>query len=567
MAIDYLQLHKDKKKELQELNDRRKSDNELVTSRNYILRDVNDKRIDDVLMVTMNRLKVFKAYVLASLGRADEKVEVTSSDLNMDTAIKEEFIRAAFRSGNDRLQKRGEFLLEPFIDQQSCMNGQAALEILWQQMPAKDGKEAYLDTAINAWDTEFMTYEQDVENLAWAGYEIPMTKGAIEGQAWAVQKGFVADAKEKQVVTLWTPTDYLIYIGDTEVYKMPHDYKSPQVVLQGVPLGSMKEGKDNLKYKWESIFFLVREMIEEYNMCISVLQTLNIKEIKQALQMELKPGQEPPDYIDVAGTGSITGTTSGKIDLVPYGDARQSMLLALQEINKALSDGTLSRITLGDLPGELSAVALLQIEQGQGQVFMPRLGNRGLLKAQAARKIIQQVIDIGGKIEIGADGHKRTFNAKDLEGQYDINYIYANKNPETEFARVRIAKEYEGVFDELTILTDVLKRDDPENDLMNINIQRATRGSRSLTMYDQLLSLRKKEEQGDEEAADKANLLEMELNITIEQLQQGILPTEEGAPLPNGAAPSLPAMNTNTQAMDLTRSVQGEPAGGTINAS
>ena len=390
-----------------------------------------------------------------------------------------------------------------------------------------------------------------------------MTKGAIEAQAWARMKNFVPKDKVNQVVTIWTPTDYLIYIKDQEVYKMPHDYKSPPVAIQAVPIGSMQGGNDSIKYRMESIFFLVREMIEEYNMCISVLQTLNIKAIKQALQQPIKAGQEPSDYIDVAASGSITGTTGGPIDVIPYGDAKNSMILALQEINKALNDGTLARITLGDLPGELSAVALLQVEQGQGQVFMPRLGNRGLLKEQAARIIIKQAIALGSSIEIGSDGHKRTYKTSDLDGEYDITYMYANKSPDTEFARVRMAKEYENVLQEIDILTDVLKRDDPEGDLRGLNIQRAVKASPTLQKYVFLMALREEEERGNQKAADMANLLEMELNITIEQLEQGVLPQAEGEPLPTGAP--LQAMNANTQAMDLSNSVR-EPLGGRTNA-
>ena len=37
------------------------------------VKDVTDARIKDIVNVTMNRLKIFKAYVEASLNKADER--------------------------------------------------------------------------------------------------------------------------------------------------------------------------------------------------------------------------------------------------------------------------------------------------------------------------------------------------------------------------------------------------------------------------------------------------------------------------------------------------------------
>ena len=123
----------------------------------------------------------------------------------------------------------------------------------------------------------------------------------------------------------------------------------------------MLQDEDTLLYQMESIFFLVRGLIDEYNRCLSILQTLNLKAIKVALQQVVTDGGEASEYDEVAAMGSNSPVdVAGGIQLVPYGDARRSMILALEELNKALNDGTLSRIMLGELPGELSAVALVQ---------------------------------------------------------------------------------------------------------------------------------------------------------------------------------------------------------------
>ena len=226
------------------------------------------------------------------------------------------------------------------------------------------------------------------------------------------------------------------------------------------------------------------------------------------------------------------------------------MVLALQEINRAMDDGTLARIMLGDLPGEMSAVALVQVEQGQGQVYMPRLGTRGLEKEQISRMAIRQLEVLGiSSFEVGVPGHKRQFKLSDLIGEYEISFKYTNKNPETDFARLSMATQYKasGLMDDLTILEDVMKRDDPEGDLRKVHRQNARLMSPTLQMYDTLMAMSKDYEDGDESAAVEIEILEAELGVNIDQILAGNLPqaqpqkeqpAAQPGPLPTGAKSS-----------------------------
>lgn len=556
--MDYLQAHKDKKIELNDLNKRRDEDNEIVTSYAYKMKwPGKTTEVESVINVTMNRLKVFKAYVEAALHKADEKSFVESEDEKVNKDEIKNFIDTAFDSANYRLQVRGEFLLEPYFDDQACMRGELASLQLFQEMPAKEGNEAYIDTNITQWDTRFITYERSSDGLAWGAYETTKTKGMIEGEPWFEKATIKETGKEAVVLDMWVPEEHIIYIAEKEVFKEPNPYKFVPICVQKVPIGSMLADKDALKYQCESIFFLVRDLIEEYYRCVSVLQTLNFLAIKAATQ-EYTPDKgadaawEPGDL----RPGTNVGVESlGAISLIPFGKAERSMILALQEINKAINDGTLARITLGDLPGELSAVALIQIEQGQGQVYMPRLGARGLLKEQIAPMIIRQCLILGSTIEMGIPGHKRTWKMSDLDGEYKIGYTYTNKSPETDYARVSMAKSYVNVIDEESILRDVLKRDDPEGDMRKLNRQRLRVLVPNLQIYDGLLALAEAHEDGDEGAATEIAITEAQLGISAEQMLAGNLPQagqqpqqrESGLPLLTEQGKSSPQKTADLQ--------------------
>lgn len=531
---DYLELHKEAFKERDGINKRRGSDYKLATSYQYAMTDKDNKVLKGVIHTTMNRLKVFKSYVLASLGRADERIVVETEDDAFDTAGVEDFLRRAFRSADLKRFKVGEFGLDPFFDEQACMNGELAARVLFQEMPASEGKEAYLDTDITPWDTQYIAPIMGADGLSQCGYEIKKTKAVIDAEKWAQETGYTLSEKDATEIDLWVPDENIIYINKEVVYRQPNPYGFVPICIQAVPIGTMMVADDSLKYQMESIYFLVRDLVNEYNRCLSILQTLNLLAIKPALTEVAKEAHE---YDELTAPGSTTPEdVPNAVQMVPYGEARRAMMLALQELNSALDDGTLSRIMLGHIDvTEMSAVALVQVEQGQGQVYMPRLGSRGLLKKQISEMFIKQVEILGiTSFEVGVTGHKKTFKSSDLDGEYEINFMYTNKSPETDFARLSMATQYKvsGLMDDLTILEDVMKRDDPEGDLRKVHRQGLRQMSPTLQMYDGLMALAKMYEAGDESAAVEIDILEAELGVNIDQILAGNLPQAQSREQP-----------------------------------
>jgi len=201
------------------------------------------------------------------------------------------------------------------------------------------------------------------------------------------------------------------------------------------------------------------------------------------------------------------------------------MIIALQEINKGIDDATLNRITLGDLPGDLSAVALLQIEKGQGQVFLPRLANRGLLKQQGAEMFIEQTKNLGvSKVAIGTPGHKREYDVSKLEGSNDVKYKYSAKNPETDFGRASLNDALRQDLDAETRLGEILLRNDPKGDHRRKTMEEARRTSPILQKYAAVNAFAVEADMGNEDAEVEGSLLELELGVDIDGLHRGVLP-------------------------------------------
>ena len=566
---DVLDLHKEAFKERDALNKRRMSDYKLATSYKYAMTDKDNKVLKGVIHTTMNRLKVFKSYVLASLGKADERIVVETEDEAFDTAEVEDFLKRAFRSADLKRFKMGEFGLDPFFDEQACMNGELAARVLFQEMPASEGKDAYLDTDITPWDTQYIAPILGADGLSQCGYEIKKTKAVIESEKWAQETGFSLSEKGATEIDLWIPEENIIYINGEVVFRQPNPYKFVPVCVQAVPIGTMMVAEDSMTYQMESIYFLVRDLINEYNRCLSILQTLNLLAIKPALTEAI---QDAHEYDELTAPGSVTPEDApNAVQIVPYGEARRAMILALQELNSAIDDGTLSRIMLGHIDvTEMSAVALVQVEQGQGQVYMPRLGSRGLLKKQISEMSIRQIEVLGiTSFEIGVPGHKKTFKSSDLDGEYEIDFRYTNKSPETDFARLSMATQYKvsGLMDDLTILTDVMKRDDPDDDLRKMHRQDLRQISPTLRLYDGAKALLKDIEDGDEEAKAEFDILEATLDVDLDQIVAGNIPVTQPKEQPiqtpmGGFLPTTTGERTSAQkATDLQRTAGEEEEG------
>lgn len=525
---DWLQLHKDRKAEFADLYQRMDDDAKLITNVKYVMRGLDEKPVPHVTGVMTNRPAIFAAFVEASLNRADEKVTVESDDESLDTAVIEDAIKRLFIQANLRRRQQGSPNVEPYIDQQSCLRGRAVQPLLIQE------SDEGITIDMPKWDARYVTYAYGVNGLKFAACEMKKTRAMLESEAWAVKKGITLSGKTGDVVDIWTEEEHLIYLDGVKVLEESHIFGFVPVVVQIVPIGLMFSDDGILKNEGESIFALIRYLISEFNRLVSIMQTHNMRSLFGSTQEYVKDGGDSHNPTEInTPNANVPVDAPGAISLIPYTEVRQSAILLLKELSVALDDGSLSRITLGQLPGPMSAVALVQVEQGQGQVFMPRLGNRGLAKQALAEMAIAEMEALGlTKFELGNPGHKNQINMADLEGEYNISYVYSARTPETDFARWSLARQVEGKLDDETILRDIVKRDDPEGDLAKLRRQQLRGISRTLVIYDGLEALAKLYEDGDKTMAAEIDIVEAELGVDIDEILAGKVPFGAGGTKP-----------------------------------
>ncbi len=529
--MDYIDLVKAKESELKDLRDRQDKDRNLLYLQKYVLTDASNKRVPDIIHVTLNRPAVFAANVISSLNKTAEQRAVTSNDRTFDTRFVEDLLKAAFASANERLRKRGEFPLNPFFDEQSCIRGTLAARCLFRMGEGLDGKEILIPD-ITPWDTRFVTYEVGENGLEWAAYSTKRTRDLI-----LADYGVTIDGEKGDVVDVWYREGNEVYIDGNKVMSQPHDYGFTPVAISMVTSGSMLQDEDALVHRGESIFFLIRDVIPELNRLSSIMQTLNMKAIKPPMKFKSKGGTRatPPSYEDATDMATITALDdTGDIAPIDYGDAKASAQLAYAMFDKAMQEGSLSSIDLGTLGFELSAIALIEIGEGRDQVFSPRLEAKARLNKELSEMIIEQCIQLGGSVELGTMGHRRDFKTSQLNGEFDINYKYFPKSPKVDMARFSMSAAIGNVIPEKAKRIEILQREDPDEDERQLRYEAAEMLSPAIRINRTIMAL---VEMGED---FEAELLSAEMGVNLEQMLRGEITvgTEEPAK-PQASIPGL----------------------------
>ncbi len=517
--IDFKKAVEDKKTELVGLHGRMDEDRKLVELGKYELKDVNDRAVPNSISVTLNDPAVFATNVESSLGSSTEQVIVDTEDKNLDTAYIEDFIKAAFTSANSRLMKRGKFPLNPFIDQQNSRRGRSDILCLFRM----DRKTNTLITELDEWDSRFVYGGMGVDGFDWKAYEITRSRDSILAQY--PDSGIIDE--EAVILNIWSKTHNEVWMGEvTQIVNQPNPYGYVPVASQIVPMGSMMADKDSLANQGESIFFLIRDLVPELNRLVSIIQSLNMKALDNALLWKSEEGTSatPPAHKDLTTPGSVTAADiGGGADPVNYGELKRSAYLLHTMIETRIQRGSLSNADLGIMGNQpWSAVALIEIGEGRDQVFLPRLGARGLLKQQLAEMIIEQIIQTGAtQVEIGARGHKRIFDARKLIGEYEVSFKYFIKSPKVDVARFSMAVAAGNLIPDKAKRRDILQREDPEGDERQLRWEEAEMLSPAVKINRTIIALLDEAQRGDKHAMFEAELMSAEMGVNLQQMLGG----------------------------------------------
>ncbi len=516
--MDYKKKVKEQEDNNISLYTRMKDDEDLLYLEKYVMKDAFGKDIPNIVNVTLNRPAVFAANIIAALGTTSEQRVVESEDKNLDTTYIEDFQKAAFASANDRLRRQGRPQLNPFFDTQLCIRGRGAARCVFQM------EDEVLVPDIATWDARYVTFEMGVDGLKWGGYKTTRKKDVIEARYGEELKHFNVSLSTKEAIVLdvWHTEGHELWVAEKKILEEEHDFGFTPVVIQVVSLGygTILLGQDSLKNEGESIFFLIRGVIPELNRLASIMQTLNLKSVKPPARWESKDGQQykgVPEYEDTMGLGAMTASDiGGGAKPIDFGDAQRSATIALELFGDAVGEGSLSSADLGTIGSPpASGIRAIIAGENRDQVVHPRLEAKALLNESLAEMFTKQVIQIGGSVDLGTPGHKRTFQVSKLDGEYETTYKYTAKSPVTDAGLYSLAAAAGNLVSDKYKATHILQLEDPEGDDRQKSYEKAARLN---PRVEQRRIIKDLIEMGEDE---EAKLMLDDLGISLKQLLAG----------------------------------------------
>jgi len=583
MALIEIKEIEEKAFEFIDIFERNDGDMDKYFIKKYEMLGFDKRPIPKIVNLTLPDLALFAAQCIGILQGAQPQIVAKSETMSEERLRPIENMATDLLISADEYRKfRGRPPLYLYEVEQSCIRGATQTQVLCR----KEKGEWIID--FRSLDRRYHIYDMGAEGLNWSAYAIRY------GRTYLKEK-FNTDIGENLSAICWDVYDrtrhYVYYYPDSgSVYGTnpigsanaeliddtthPFKYKGKgyvPVVVNKVPAGSFLSHPDALVKDGESIFALSRDLYPEMNRIATVLHNLTMASFFGARQYASESGETKETEAIPFGLGVVISVEKGGgYTLIPVNDIKNASRLEYSMLESRMQRATLPSIESGNLTFSLSALAIGRLKESKDLIFIPRLKNLSDQTKEEVKMANRQIQEGGGEIELGQEGHRRKYNASDLEGQYAVEIEYFAEAKEERLAAITEAQSQRGLIPDRAIRIETLHRPNPDGDEDELNHQIAKKADPAIAMYDRLHSLIDKSDAAAEGGNDKlAARLNMQAVMTLNGLimvlkqramQQGLTFPSEGNDnlLPQGEQQQSPMALLGTGGGNSGRSVKSE---------
>lgn len=506
------------------------------------LLDATGAEIPNSVHVALNDIGVFTRKIETQLNSAVEQVAVTSDSKRFDTAYVEKFIKAAFDEADNLLALKDMHPFNYFTDQQTFRRGSVASFCNFHF------EKGEFIPNITPWDVGYFVSESDNKGPYYTATKFlrPYNKIITD---YPEAEGKIKEDTDTELLYIVARDTSQLWSGSELIKELPNRLGYVPVVFYKVPIGSMLQDKDTIQYQGESGIFLIRTLFRELERIASIIQSLNLKVVDQALQIEEpnpNPSRPQKTVDEVTAPGAITETPSGsRYNLMPLGQLQTQAQLLHDMIVNRIQQATSSRFQ--NILQPKTATEIMTDVEEQGDITRPRIATRGLEKEDLAKMFIKQTIDACKRAKV----QSVTLNGQDFEiskltGIYKIDYKYSFRNPRMDAARQSLATAQRGLIPDRDIRINTLQREDPEGDERQLRWEEAERLFPIIKMNRTRRAVGKQADDGEPGAEEELKMITIQMIPALKQTMEGLMTPnrpEEVKP----AEPMVPLMNERAQ--------------------
>jgi len=458
---DYKKLVEEGEERLQPLHSRMISDRGIYFLTPYKMKSYDNqtelKRVDNV---TSRDPRNFADRIISVLNTAKLTAEVSSKKLqDKDANAIEAFWYLAEDRADRRLAKKMMMPVRPTNVFHACVSGWVGSRVwVWED----ENGELVCD--LLPLDPLFLTWQVGRDGLLWAAYKTMRGRELIEQEY-----GISITEKEAEITDLWNNEANVVLLSGETVKEVENPFGEVPFVIKPVALtpmvGTSLGDTSAFTNYGESIFSAMRNQEAEYNKFLSILQSLNAQHFRKPKGYRSQDGKKlPPPDADAAGAKTAMGPSEEWVD-VPIGEVKESASLFYSIISGERQRSMLPYNDWGEVPFELSDLALARLERQRDQVVLPRKQTLTEAYSEMAMMMLRQFQKGGfGAVKLDVKGEEIDFRLPgELPADLNIEFHLETVSPEKDISNYSVAAAAKNVgVPQDIIMRNILRIDDPQ---------------------------------------------------------------------------------------------------------
>lgn len=509
---DIMEMTNTHERDTEPLRQRMEDDHDRYLLKSHVNRDTETKEpLPNYAVYTSNRWRVFADKVISWQTLAEQLIRVKHVEAGGHPEEtdnhKERFAIGSLRAADERLSR----FMQPTLRGAQAFyatvrGGYIGGRSLLVNRP--DGK-AYPD--ITAWDPMHIHWGLGPEGLGWASYKVKKTRAQIRAEYGInMQKrgfsfpGFRAKgdtSEDAEKSGIWTYDFYdntinTCLLEGGEVLKSPMLHGSPRVpvylsLVGPQPMLQSERQSQLIASVGESVYAPVREVGDKINSIMSIFLEIVERARRQTIVLESRDGKKTLKGDPFKEATAIATATGEKIYTLELQKMATETVAFIQIIDGEWQRGSLPHSSYGETPFQLSGFAITQLRQATETVLASRIQVHESNYTQIVNLLYDQFMTgrFGGMHLSGTDSNRSYFSVnmtpEMLENSCDYSVRMVSQLPQDDASRwqqAEIAKRTELLSDE-DILNDVLQREDAQQTLDKMNLQKAQKGLPEAILY------------------------------------------------------------------------------------
>ncbi len=479
------ELVEPKEQEFTELWSRMDTDRLLYNLDTYVMKQLDDQDMPNVVNVTLNAPQSYADKVISVISGAISQIVVEGDNFKKgsdEASVIERCLTDVFAAADERLSGLEYPLLNTFHAAQFALRGRSGMRIALRM-----SKDEIIPDIIPL-DPHYYSYDLSTKGLDWLCFSILRSKAKI-----LMDYKVEFDEKDKdtnaEVRDFWNFKEEVIYVKSIETKRQRNPYGYPPFVTQICNTGSFLMDKESMVRHGESVYAPLRTMYPELNRIASILATQALAAIKPGLQKQVEDEgiASPPTLDRTPGIARVVPVTKGYEYLpLPSADMNRATQTYWSIIQSFVQQGSISTTEYGNVTFPLSAVAIRGLAAKNDTIYLPRIQAMAMLYQKAARMIINQLIKIGKPIKVSVGGMRKVYQPSDLEGEYKIGFKFFSISPEEEIANYSVGAAAKSLgLSQDTIFRSILKLQDPEGEIRKRTSEDAEELDPAIKLYRQ----------------------------------------------------------------------------------